>query len=72
VEIQSSESMASQVKFSLFIALFIVLVAVVAAHEGHHHMAPAPAPPSHANSLNNHHAVIAGIFSLLLTLLIAR
>ncbi|CAJ1931569.1 unnamed protein product [Sphenostylis stenocarpa] len=66
-------SMASQVKFSFFMAIFIVLATVVAAHDGHHHMAPAQPPSSHASSsFSNHHAVIAGIFPLLLTLLIAR
>ncbi|QCD90569.1 hypothetical protein DEO72_LG4g1526 [Vigna unguiculata] len=65
--------MASQVKFSFFMALFIALVAVVAAHEGHHHLAPAEAPSSHATTLKNHHAlIITAIFPLLLTLLIAR
>ncbi|RDX57970.1 hypothetical protein CR513_62753, partial [Mucuna pruriens] len=47
--------MASGVKFSFFIALFVVLVVVVAAHEGHdHHMAPAEPPSSYASSLNYH------------------
>lgn len=37
--------MASRVKFTFSIALFIVLVAMAAAaHEGHHHIAPAEPP----------------------------
>lgn len=65
--------MVSQVKLSFLMVLVIVLVAVVAAHEGHHHdLAPVEPPSSHASRLNNHHAVITGIFPLLLTLLIAR
>lgn len=69
--IEGIASMASGVKFSFFIALFIVLVAVGAAHEGHDHMAPAEPPSNHASSLKNH-AMIGGLFPLLLTLLIGR
>ncbi|RZC23146.1 hypothetical protein D0Y65_002815, partial [Glycine soja] len=63
--------MASRVKFTFFIALFIVSVAVVAAHEWHDHMVPAEPPSNHASSLKNH-AMIGGLFPLLLTLLIGR
>ena len=50
--IEGIASMASGVKFSFFIALFIVLVAVGAAHEGHDHMAPAEPPSNHTRSIN--------------------
>ncbi|KAG4401606.1 hypothetical protein GLYMA_02G029750v4 [Glycine max] len=63
--------MASRVKFTFFIALFIVSVADVAAHEWHDHMVPAEPPSNHASSLKNH-AMIGGLFPLLLTLLIGR
>ncbi|KAL5100457.1 hypothetical protein RYX36_004784 [Vicia faba] len=61
---------STQVKFSLFAVLFIVLAMVVAAHEGHHHMSPAEAPSSYASSLNYH--VIAGIVPIFIAILFAR
>lgn len=63
--------MASRVKFSLLAALFIVLAVVVAAHDGHDHLAPAEPPSSYASTLS-YHAVIGGFVPFLITLLIAR
>ncbi|KAK7309520.1 hypothetical protein RJT34_06319 [Clitoria ternatea] len=61
------------VKFTFFTVLFIVLVVMVAAHEGHHHTSPAEAPSSYASSITYHTMLGRGLFSLLLAfLLIAR
>lgn len=66
--------MASRVKVTMFVAFFILLVVVVAAHEGHDHLAPGPSevPSSNYASSINYHAVLGGLLPILLTFFIVK